>query len=1367
MDQDKDNTKIDISEPLLSDKDVDQIESKRKKIPTKRSNYYFNANCISSLLFWWVGHYVSRGQKKPFEQEMHGELKDKDAAQCIFQAFHKAWKKNEHKKSSLFRTIYHVQRGLFLKGFLFVVMGSLLVLVGPILLNQIISFVNNPEGDYRKGIALIAGIALTKSLATLLQAQGMLKLTLLGNRTLIGVTALIYSKCLTFSILQSDDHSEGSITNNIQIDSITFNYFGYLISGLITIPAQLIVAFTLIGHFVGIIPLLAGIATLVFMLAINAFASRKFTKYQEVVMKKRDARMKATTEMINGIKVIKMSGMEDEFFEKVTHKRDTELNLLKKQYYPYIFTIFGSNATPVLITAVLFLVYILQGNELTAEVAFPIISVLAILQGPILGLPFVVAYLLKAKVSVGRIQKFLEAPNINDSYLIRNDDANDNNAIIVHHGYFYWRKLENQPSIVDKGSIQIPSNTQISTTQNSINNEKTLDGFEGERSLVKEDLVSEYTLKNINLRIKRGEFVAIIGDVGSGKSSLIQALIGEIMVDETKDSKVYINGKIAYVSQKAWILNKTVRDNIIFNHEYNEERYQEVIDLACLREDLKVLAKGDQTEIGEKGVNLSGGQKARISLARAIYCNRDIYLLDDPLAALDVHVGTSIMQNCFSSHLKSKTRVLVTHNLDMLKYVERVMIMRKGEIIGDGTYEEIREHPYYQALREKFKQKRQEEAEEGEDEEDVDIKGLEAGDVYLNDLTLLKRMSSKKKSLRRKSQPAEAPQMSKVEKISPDTDNKDLEKLMLAEDRERGQVGTAVYKAGIDFYGGWCFVTYLLILMSIWLGLSLAANFWVSYWTTSQATAADSNQLFYVAVYSGLTLVFSLFTLIRIWSLIAKSISSARKIHAKMIRSILRAPLNTFFDRVPAGRILNRFSKDINIVDSWLYESVSNYFVATFLVLGDIIIAFYGGSWYILPLVVLFFWFALTVQRRFIRVSSEVTRLEAITKSPIISHVGQTLSGLNSIRAYGVVEKFMCDQIDLQNANLKNNYLMGLLNGWLSTRLVFAAMTLVIPVIALTMFLRGNLTAGLAGIIVTYSLRFDDDIRSFLNYKGITEQRCVSVERCVAFMKIEPEAAVKTTAVVPGFDPKVWPSQGKVQFIDFSLRYRPNLPLVLKNINLTICPGEKIGVVGRTGSGKSTLLLSILRTIEAAGGKILIDDVDISALGLYDLRKKITIIAQDAMLYEGTLRENLDIFKEHSDAEMLELLEKISLKDRFPNALEFEIKADGSNLSEGEKQLVCIARAILRKNKIVLIDEATSNIDLDTEELIQKTTFERFKECTTITIAHRLSTIINSDRILVMGDGEILEFDTPQNLLDNPKSEFASLWNQALKEKTF
>ena len=1358
MNTDKSKTKVDISDPLLSPHEKEHVQIGIPKVANQKRNYYFNANCLSSMLYWWVGNYISAGQKKAFEQDMHGLLKDKDAVDAIAKDFRIGWVKHK----TLIRTIFTVQRSFFIKGFVFTIMGLSLLLMGPVLLNQIVSYVNSPkeQRELYLGIILIAGIAITKMMASVLSNQGFLNLMLLGNRTLSGVSALVYAKCLSFSILQSDDHNEGSITNNIQVDTMMFSHFGFLVSGIIGIPVQLIFAYALICYYAGWLPMAAGIVTMLLMLVASVSSTKKFAQYQEIVMKKRDARMKSTTEMVNGIKVIKLGGMEDEFFDRVAAKRDDELNLLRKQYYPYIFTIFCTNATPLFITASIFLTYILKGHELSAEIAFPIIATMGILQYPLTMIPFIMGYSLRAVVSMRRIEKFLKAPDVDASYITRNDNHDDDLSITVENGYFFWRK----PEAKEPGAN--PNTTQIlnSVVQKGTDTDATISWSEADASrndsTFNEGLVEPHILKNINLKIRSGQFVAIIGDVGSGKSSLIQSFIGEIIADEKRNPRVVVNGSIAYVSQKAWILNKTVRDNILFNQEFNEERYQEAIELACLTDDLKVLPRGDMTEIGEKGVNLSGGQKARVSLARAIYCNRDIYLLDDPLAALDVHVGTTVMQNCLTNHLKSKTRVLVTHNLDMLKYVGRVIIMRKGAIIGDGTYEEIKEHPYYKAMVEKFQKKR---AEEEEEEAEDQTEELQPGEI-LSEVVLEKKASSKKK-VTRHATPHKELEKPKVEEAK--GDNKDDDKLILAEDREKGEVGVSIFKSGLDFYGGWCFAIFLFIVMSIWLGSSLSANFWISYWTSPEGQALGKSQLFFVAIYFGFSFTFSFFTLIRIWALISRSITGAKKIHAQMIRSVLRAPINMFFDRVPAGRILNRFSKDINVVDTWLYESVSNIFVSIFFVLGDILISFYGGSYYILPLVLIFFWVSLTVQKRYIRVNNEITRLEAITKSPIVSHVGQTLSGLNSIRAYGVSEKFMSDQIELQNENLKNSYMLSLLNGWLSTRLVFAAMTLVVPVIGLTMFMNNTLTPGLAGIIVTYALRFDDDIRTFLNNKGLIEQRLISLERCVAFMKIEPEAAAKTTTAVEGYDPKHWPSEGKIEFVDFELRYRPNLPLVLKGINFTINPREKIGIVGRTGSGKSTTLLGLLRSIEAAGGKIMIDGVDISAIGLYDLRKKITIIPQDAMLYAGTLRENLDIFKQHSNEEIMDLLEKISLKDRFANGLEFEIKADGSNLSEGEKQLVCIARAILRKNKIVLIDEATSNIDMDTEELIQKAIAERFTECTTITIAHRLNTIIHSDRILVMGDGKVLEFDTPQNLLQNPNSEFAALWNRAVKEKVF
>jgi len=482
-----------------------------------------------------------------------------------------------------------------------------------------------------------------------------------------------------------------------------------------------------------------------------------------------------------------------------------------------------------------------------------------------------------------------------------------------------------------------------------------------------------------------------------------------------------------------------------------------------------------------------------------------------------------------------------------------------------------------------------------------------------------------------------------------------------------------------------------------------------------------------------------------------------------MLAKVIRAPVNLFFDRVPSGRILNRLSKDLTVLDNYIAQSFGSLTVMFYYLLADIVVCLIVGSAWIFPLAILFFFASYKIQRSFMSLNREVTRLESISKSPIVSFFSESLSGLTSIRTYQEQEKFVSKFHNLQSENIKNLILSAGLLNWFNLRVTFCTILVIAPAVSIPILMipHGTIAPGVIALLITYVININDDIMWFLWCLSNFETNLIALERCRTFTQIEGEAPAKTIhpEQVENYNQQ-WPPNGSIDFKHYYVKYRPNLPLVIKDLNVHIAHGEKIGIVGRTGSGKSTIFLSLLRMLESSQGTIYIDDVDISKLGLDDLRSKLTIIPQDPMLFKGTLRNNLDLLDKYSDEELWQSLERVCMKEKFQqeNGLDTEIKEGGENLSAGEKQLLCIGRAILAQSKIILIDEATSNIDPKTEQIILDTIHNSFKDCTVITVAHRLKTIINSDKIMVMGQGKLLEFGNPQALIDNEKSNFHKLW---------
>ncbi|KAL4503360.1 hypothetical protein ABPG72_000966 [Tetrahymena utriculariae] len=970
----------------------------------------------------------------------------------------------------------------------------------------------------------------------------------------------------------------------------------------------------------------------------------------------------------------------------------------------------------------------------------------------------------------------------------------------------------NQDSVVDQDS-------QLSQKQNStiIFNDKIQDSnlnqkqnpqssqfeskLQSENSLQqKQEKNDLYILKNINITIPKGKLVAIIGDVGCGKSSLLQSLIGEMKYDDQNEytmPKVEINGDISLVNQKPWILNATVKDNIVFGFPFDEEKYEQCVKYACLKSDFKVLIDGDQTQIGEKGVNLSGGQKARVSLARSLYSNSSILLLDDILSAVDVHVGKYIVQECLLKYKKNTTRILATHALHYLKYMDYIYFMKDGKIILEGEYQFIQETSEFKYIYEKFMKDQFEKEEISDKKEDIIFSDEDISPKIEKDNDQLQKNNKLQQNQHQSTNESEEDQqhmvqnhknsitlkqknngsiIKKEDSQEVETDDVYKDYLMLKEDRKKGQIQWKVVKQYIKYNGGFFFIFGILISMTLWQGLKMASSIWISYWTQDEDQSKNN---FYLTGYSIFSISYGVFAMIRAFICIFCSLKEARFIHRKIISSLIFAPLNEFFERVPIGRVLNILSKDLSVIDTEVGYSIGNFFVSFFSLMGDTALCVYSSSLYVLIPLFLFVVICKLLQMYYMNSQREVVRLETLTRSPIISFFNEALNGLSSIRAFKQEDRFFqihCKNID---ENKKCQFSFIGMESWFKQNLTFFSLLVNTASISFCLFWNKQ-NPSMTGLLLTFAFSIDTTVQSFIRNWNNIEKNFVSIERCHQFSQIQTEKGYDSylqnrqeykrqllNPLPPDQDSLYnWPQQGKIIIDDLYLKYRPNLPYVIKGITTQIKPCEKIGVVGRTGAGKSTITLSLLRIIEAFKGKITIDGVDISKIRLDQLRHKITIILQDPILFDGTLRDNIDPLNKFNDEEIIQTLEKCQLQKltQSEKGLNTYINESGDNLSVGEKQLVCIARALLKKSKIVLIDEATANIDIQTDHMIQQTISSVFKDCTVLTIAHRLNTILNSDRILVLSQGHIEEFDSPANLIKNPNSHFYSLYQESVKE---
>ncbi|KFH68799.1 hypothetical protein MVEG_05603 [Podila verticillata NRRL 6337] len=1326
------------------------------------ASVYEKANLFSRYSFHYLQATISKGYKTPLKSEDVQQMMPKRIrTQYSFVFLSERWETHvrkcqaKGKEPNLMWLVLSSYGTRWIPILSFKLIGSALTFVAPELLDRLLSFTNSYSGEEgvvpqpaSLGIILAFGMFFSTILSALLDAQFVQLALNVGIEARTALVSMIYRKALKLSPLAKQSLTPGEISNHMSVDSDKWSVALDLLPMFISVPFEICLALWLLYRQLGWASM-AGLATIIASSPIQGYVAAFFSKAKDEKLAAMDNRIRLVNEVLAGIKIVKLYGWESSFRSKIAVYRNRELAILRKIGIAFSFMTIMFSSLTLLMALVSFSIYATVGGpggtpgDINAQTIFVSITLFGLLNRPIGMLSFITGETVALMVANRRIQRYLLSEELDDSEIERHDI--------------------------------LPEKTPPTPVDRNYN----------------------ATLTDINLSVSMGHMTAIVGRVGQGKTSLFNAMIGDMY---KRQGSVKIYGRIAYAPQQTWIINATLKDNIVFGLDFDQEKYDRIIYASGLQPDIEMLPAGDQTEIGERGINLSGGQKQRVSLARAAYQDADIYLLDDPLSAVDAHVDQHLWQNLIGPNglLKDKTRMLVTHGIHHLHEVNQIVVIKDGEITEVGEYQELLDakNAFFKLIEDYSAKETRKDSESATSTDDT----LEDGTMTL--ASNQDGVATDGKAKGAVSKHGGTVEASNVvdEKLDDKADLVDEEHLQV------GSVRLAVYKiyAKAASYRN---AIQVLLLFGIIQGCQIATTTWLQKWVGVSATTTRGVG-YYMGIYAVLVFAYMLLT---VWTsyttMVSAGVRASQRLHNNLLNNVLRLPMS-FFDTTPVGRIVNRFSSDCFSIDEvipWGFHDMLFCGIATF---GSLIVISVATPWFlaIVPPVMVVYVF---VQSYYIASSRAFKRIESITKSPMYQHFSETLSGVSTIRAMRYEARFIEENALKSNLTSNSHFVWGVGNRWLNIRLELLGSIIVLASAMFAVLSRNTLSASVTGMSLSYALNITQDITWMVRCYCELQNNLVSVERVKEYSDKHREAPNETTIELP----PNWPAHGKIEFKNYSTRYREGMDLVIRNVSFDVQPGEKVGIVGRTGAGKSSLTLALFRIVEAAnshwakasnnetetptddkkdkkdkkdmkdmkekekevvelekvaveedGGSIWIDGVDISTVGLEALRQNLAIIPQDPTLFVGTVRDNLDPFEQCQDAELWEALDRAHLKkyiSSMPGGLTYEVTQNGENFSVGQRSLICLARALLRKTKILVLDEATAAVDVETDELIQKTIRSEFADRTILTIAHRIKTVMDSDKILVLEKGRVQEYESPETLLQRADSLFYNLAQQA------
>ncbi|XP_025406860.1 probable multidrug resistance-associated protein lethal(2)03659 [Sipha flava] len=1304
---------------------------KEERPPNPRAG----ANIFKILTFSWTLGIFKTGRKKALEvNDLYTALDDYKSS-LLGDELEKKWKfevteaKNKNRDPSLIRVLIKMFGAkIFYYGLIQIFIEVILRMSQPILIGGLISYFNSNESNTNnKGHAYFyaSGLLLTILINIFLFHLSLNELIYCGMQMRVACCSVIFKKALRLSNTSIGETNIGKIVNLLSNDvnrfDIVIAYMHFLWIG----PLGTIVATYFLWQQIGVSTLF-GIAVLIMFIPLQGWLGKKISEFRLKIAPRTDDRVKLMNEIISGIQVIKMYTWEKPFAYLVQQSRKLEIDQIKSATHIKAtiqsFIIFHTRIA--IFSSILS--YVLLGNYITSQKVFILVAYYNILLTTMtVFFPQAIVLVAEVIVSINRIQSFLlnnEKQPETLSIKTGNTD-NINSSETLELDFIDNTDDKNQIDQLDNFSIDI-TNASAKWIHSQPDN----------------------TLNNINLTVKPGQLVAIIGAVGAGKSSLIQAILREL---ELSEGKISVCGEVSYASQEPWLFNGSVQQNIIFDSPMNAERYEQVIHVCALKTDLKLFPYGDKTIVGERGVSLSGGQRARINLARAIYKQADIYLLDDPLSAVDTHVGNHLFQKCIKDYLKEKTCVLITHQKQYLSNVDRIVLMDNASIVSDGNYHELQSADINQLL------------------VSSEVASIESDNGFCIVKDKNKNSSDNPTILFRQDSIQSVSSSVNESKIK----ETQIEPIEEAEICSTGNVSKSVYFSYIFAGENICQLMITVFATLFTYIICSGGDYWISFWvnqeerpfnkiksisTNSSIINGESTVILpswsisretCVTVYVTLNFAMILICFIRNISIVSVFMGISKNLHNTMFNAITRAKMQ-FFHSNSSGRILNRFTKDMGAIDEILPLPILFCIHTSMTIIGTIFIIGIVNFYLLIPTFIAGFICYKTIVF-YLPPCRSIKRLEGVTRSFVFAHLNASFQGLTTIRAFkaeDILSKEFDSHQDLHSSALHLFIFSNAAFGFILDIICFTYISVLVLGI-LTLY--NETYGGNFGLIITQTMNITGLLQWGVKQFGDLENQMTSVERILEYTNAPKEAALESSPEKK--PPKEWPDKGLVVFQNVYLRYNEDSPYVLKNISMKIQPMEKVGVVGRTGAGKSSLIEALFR-LAINEGNIIIDGIEIHELGLHDLRSKLSIIPQNPVLFSGTIRTNLDPFNKYPDHVLWNALDEVELKktiESLNDGLDSKMFEGGSNFSVGQRQLVCLARAIIQNNKFLMLDEATANIDSHTDELIQNTIRNKFRACTILTIAHRLNTVMDSDKILVMDAGAMVEFDHPHNLLKN------------------